>query len=92
MSRPNRGFVLAGALVTVDVASPAFPVELGSRSIGDAAMDVSVVSGVAHVAARSLGLVTFDVVDPSSPIPFDGLPTGREAAYELQISHGRNRR
>jgi hypothetical protein len=72
------GFPFIGAFITVDVAIPTSPQLMSRTQLADAAMGISIASGIAHVAVRSLGLVTFELADKWAPALLDALPTGRE--------------
>lgn len=72
------GFAQTGALIAADVAVASAPAILATRPLDDAAMGLALSGTRLFVAARSLGLLSFDVTDPAAPVAGDALPTGRD--------------
>jgi len=74
----GTGFPFSGALITADVSTPSAPFIRSDYALDDAVQSVSVAFDTVYAACRSLGLLSFDLSDPTVPAPADGLPTGRE--------------
>jgi hypothetical protein len=69
----ERAYVGVGqTLEVVDVADPARPRALGSRTLNGQALDIVVDNAVAYLAKGDAGFETIDVSDPTQPLPRDG--------------------